>query len=640
MIKQLLLLGAFSATASVLAEPGELARFDSTDLTPDGERLLLLEASGESYDLTVFDVATEARQVIHKSDGESGLFNWCRWANNDRVLCSMRYYRGGGRVGKVTYTRLVAMDHDGGNFTRLVPRAKNYDRRPPVWNAQVQDRVIAWLPDEPENVLIQLNREHPNRPSVYRLNIYDNSMSRVLKPRSKVRRWYATFDGEPTLAIGYRNEQDPVLYHVRGRRLSPYKNPAFASEIPPAPLGFSADKQFAYLNMTNAGDRHGVYQVRLADGATVRTIYEDAKYDVFGRLVLHPETGLPVGVEYVRHHPQRVWFDDGLEALYAHIDQRLPGDHFDVLATDYAYKRFAIMAYGGIVPRLFLYDRTQDSATLIGAQYDTFKDEEIADLEPVSYPSRDGLTIPGYLAVPNATRSTAAGGTPDSQQAVPVIVIPHGGPYARDTAEFDYWTQFFISNGYAVLKPNYRGSVGYGEFFLQAGYRQWGLKMQEDIVDGIQWLVEKGVADPERVCVVGASYGGFSALVSAFKSSEHIQCAVSLAGITDLERMVARIYHFDLVKRNRSRIQSSKQLRANSPYHQAAQVDVPVLLVHGGLDTVVRVRQSRQMARALEANGKPYRYIEQPQGDHFLSVRSQRREFFQAVDQFLAEHLN
>ena len=245
----------------------------------------------------------------------------------------------------------------------------------------------------------------------------------------------------------------------------------------------------------------------------------------------------------------------------------------------------------------------------------------------MQYQTRDGLPIPAYLAQPT---------TPGPH---PTVLLPHGGPYARDSAEFDAWTQFLVGHGFAVLKPNYRGSVGYGEAYMQAGYKQWGMKMQEDLMDGLDWLVAEGITNPERVCVVGASYGGYTALVSAYKFADKINCAVSLAGISDLEEMVNRIYSFDLVQRNRERIQDSAQLAANSPIQQVEAIDVPILLMHGNRDSVVRVRQSRAFAAALAKHGKEFRYVEQEDGDHFLSMASQRDQFFTEMSRFLMEHL-
>ncbi|MBM4203101.1 MAG: S9 family peptidase [Gammaproteobacteria bacterium] len=191
-----------------------------------------------------------------------------------------------------------------------------------------------------------------------------------------------------------------------------------------------------------------------------------------------------------------------------------------------------------------------------------------------------------------------------------------------------------------MLKPNYRGSVGYGELFMRPGFKQWGRSMQDDLIDGVDWLVKEGISDPDRVCVVGASYGGYAALVSAYRSSDRFRCAASLAGVANLDTMDRRSYDFDLVKRNRDRMQSGDQLRANSPYHHADDFVLPLLMVHGDEDTVVSVDQSRALAPELQAAKKPFSYIEQSGGDHFLSGGGQRREFFSHLGRFLDEHLH
>jgi acetyl esterase/lipase len=451
----------------------------------------------------------------------------------------------------------------------------------------------------------------------------------VQKARQQVRRWYADGDGKVVLALGYIDGADPVMYRVDGRRLVDYDGPEWTSEIPPAPLGFSADGERVFMNMTNGTDRHGIYSVRYEDGAVLGPVYTDAQFDVFATLVQDPDSGEPTGLLYLGHHPRMVWFDPDVGALFDSIRAALPGRELGIVTNDARYRRFVLRSYGGIVPRFYLYDRTSGRTRLIGREYDGLDDATIVDLEPVSYPTRDGSAIPAYLAVP---RDRPA-------RKLPTILFPHGGPYARDSAEFDYWTQFFVDRGYAVLKPNYRGSIGYGEYFMRSGYRQWGLRMQEDLLDGLDWLIARGIADPDRVCVVGASFGGYSALVAAYKNSDRIRCAVSLAGITDLEKLVQRIQSFDLMERNLERIQSGRALRENSPVHQAENFAVPVLIVHGGQDTVVRTRQSRDLAELLRQLDKPVEYIEQPDGDHFLSGRRERVQFFDAMGRFLDRHL-
>jgi dipeptidyl aminopeptidase/acylaminoacyl peptidase len=519
------------------------------------------------------------------------------------------------------------VDLDGANRLWLVPPAKNFERRSVTFDAQIQDRVISWLPEDEEHILLQLNRDQANRPGVYALDIYTNELSRVKRARSKVRRWYATHAGDVKLAIGYRGGSEGVLYAVNGRRLKDFYRPEFNSEITPQPLGFAADLTSFYLSMTNGEDRHGIYRVDIQSGEVLETFYQDPKFDVFGRVILHPETGVAAGVSYVAHHPRQVLFDEDLARLFERMRARVPGSQMSVISTDAAYNKFVLYTYGAIAPRYYLYNHMDDSLDLIGADYPDLDDADVVDLQPVLYAAADGANIPAYLA------------TPRKPGPHPTVLLPHGGPYARDSAEFDAWTQLLVNQGFAVLKPNYRGSVGYGELHMQAGYRQWGLKMQQDLMDGLDWLVAQGIADPERVCMVGASYGGYTALVSAYKSADRIKCVVSLAGISDLEKTVQRIYDFDLQKRNRARIQSSAKIAENSPQRQVHAINVPVLLFHGDQDTIVRVKQSRDFAAALARHGKPHRYIEQPNGDHFLSYASQREEFFAEMVRFLSEHL-
>jgi len=332
-------------------------------------------------------------------------------------------------------------------------------------------------------------------------------------------------------------------------------------------------------------------------------------------------------VNYMRHHPTLVLFDARLKALFERISTTLPGEHIRLLSSDQGYEKFIIYNYCGVSPRYFLYDRETASATLIGKDFPSLADDDVVDLQPVRYASRDGVEIPAYMALPKG------------EGPHPTVLLPHGGPYARDSAEFDPWVQFMVNRGIAVLKPNYRGSVGYGQVHMQAGYKEWGMRMQEDLLDGLAWMVDQEYAAPERACVVGASYGGYTALVSAYKFSQQVSCAVSLAGISDLERMVQRLYNFDLAERNRERIQEDRQLRVNSPILQAEHFSVPVLLLHGTRDTVVRVTQSRRLAQKLKEFGKPHRYVEQPMGDHFMSMSHQRRQFFKEMSTFLDEHL-
>lgn len=617
--------GLLMATWANASSTDGLPLLDDAALSPDGSRLLMLRSNGEAYDLVVREVPGGDDRVILAAGDPPRRLNWCRWASDVRIVCSWRFSYPIARVGQVTATRLLAIDHDGTNLVELDARVRNLVGRAPQYEPQIQDRVVSWLPDDPRHILVQLNRLNPNRPSVYRLDIYNNRLSRERKHRSQIRHWYADGAGVVRIGVGFRAGDRPVVFRIEETTPRAYHNPAFDSEVPPVPLGFNAAGSEVYMSMTHGTDRHGIYRVRYSDGEVLGTVHDDPDFDVFGTLVQDPDSGEPVGVRYTRHHPHAVWFEPEVERLFRTLEARVPGQHKRLVSVDEDYRQFLFHAYGGISPAWYLVDRSREQVTLIARDYPALADAEVNDVRPVEYDSRDGKTIPAYLAVPGSA----------FKAPWPAVILPHGGPYDRESARFDPWVQFLTSRGIAVLKPNYRGSVGYGELFMRAGYREWGKRMQEDLVDGVDWLVGQGIADPRRICVVGASYGGYAALVAAYRHVDRFACAVSLAGISNLETMVRRIYDFDLVRRNRDRVQSGRDLRANSPFHHAREFGLPLLVIHGDEDTVVDIDQSRELVTALRSAGRAVEYLEQPGGDHFLSGGQQRQEFFGALGQFL-----
>jgi dipeptidyl aminopeptidase/acylaminoacyl peptidase len=234
----------------------------------------------------------------------------------------------------------------------------------------------------------------------------------------------------------------------------------------------------------------------------------------------------------------------------------------------------------------------------------------------------------------------AAGKTPP----LPLVLLPHGGPHSRDHADFDVETEFLANRGYAVLQVNFRGSAGFGHDFMVAGLQRWGLEMQDDLTDAVQWAVAQGVADPARICIVGGSYGGYAALMGLVKTPQLYRCAASFAGVADLIDLIQHYGdyiggHAAMQAQLGSAWSDRDRLRATSPALNADRIQAPVLLVHGTADRSVPVDQSRDMASALKRLGKPHRYIEQPGGDHHLSRYSHRLEYFKALEAFLAEHL-
>jgi dipeptidyl aminopeptidase/acylaminoacyl peptidase len=224
------------------------------------------------------------------------------------------------------------------------------------------------------------------------------------------------------------------------------------------------------------------------------------------------------------------------------------------------------------------------------------------------------------------------------------VLLPHGGPIAMDSNDFDPLVQFLADRGYAVLQVNFRGSAGFGHAHMSAGLKRWGLEMQDDLSDAVKWLTESGVADPARVCIVGGSYGGYAALMGGAKTPELYRCVVSFAGVSDLIDLGAHEAAFlngraVYAEQVGSLWSDRDRLKATSPSRLAAQFRAPVLLLHGTLDRSVPFEQSESMADALRSEGRRFRFVKQEGGDHHLSGQAQRTEFYREIETFLAEHL-
>jgi dipeptidyl aminopeptidase/acylaminoacyl peptidase len=259
------------------------------------------------------------------------------------------------------------------------------------------------------------------------------------------------------------------------------------------------------------------------------------------------------------------------------------------------------------------------------------KAEDISPQKAVSYKAADGTQLTGYLTLPRGRDA----------KNLPLVVFPHGGPAARDTAGFDWWAQAMASRGYAVLQVNFRGSEGLGDALLEAGYGQWGRKMQTDLSDGVRWLAGQGTIDPKRVCVVGASYGGYAALAGATIDTGVYRCAVSVAGPSDLRRMIGRVRDASFKYWTRFmgvENERDPKLAEISPATLAHKVSIPLLMIHGKDDSVVPVEQSELMAEALRKAGKPYDLVIQKGADHWLSRGDTRLQTLEATVGFLEKH--
>ena len=344
-----------------------------------------------------------------------------------------------------------------------------------------------------------------------------------------------------------------------------------------------------------------------------------------------------LGVTYYTDKPHRHYFDKEAEDFYNMLQAQFPGLRAGVSSMSKDEKRMFVAVASDRVPgRLYYYDKEKPGVfTQVADFYPWLKEEHLAEMKPIQYQARDGLTIHGYLTLP-------VGAEPKN---LPAIVVVHGGPESRDTWGYDTEAQLLANRGMAVLQVNYRISTGYGKAFWKAGFRQWGLKQQDDITDGVKWLIEQGIADPKRIAIYGGSYGGYATLMGLIKTPELYCCGVDYVGVSNLFTLFSSIpeYWKPLLEQMYETIghpvKDKEQFEATSPTLHADRISVPLFIAQGANDPRVVKAQSDAMVEAMRARGVEVQYMVKNNEGHGFHNEENRFDFYRAMDAFLTEHL-
>lgn len=404
----------------------------------------------------------------------------------------------------------------------------------------------------------------------------------------------------------------------------------------PRTVVIGADRPDLAAQDTDADTATNLFEVNVDTGEWTKLPFEHHPH----ALLHHPETHLLVGASRVEEDGVRYEFIDPVSAGRWRSITRALGDKAPQLMSWSAdQSRVLVFTDIGESGLYQLVDFDRRTADILAEAYPAIPSEQVGAVRPIRYAAADGLEIAGYLTLPPGV---------ETPERLPLIVLAHGGPAARDVAGFDWWAQALASRGYAVLQANFRGSTGYGRAFLEAGYGEWGRKMQTDLSDGVRWLADQHIVDPRRVCIVGASYGGYAALAGLTLDKGAYRCGVAVAGVSDLRRMV----NWEGRQEGRRDSQTvrywnrfmgaarmnDRTLDARSPAYLAEAVDSPLLLIHGRDDTVVPIEQSRIMAEAMRRAGKPAELIELQGEDHWMSRADTRQQMLRETVRFLETH--
>jgi dipeptidyl aminopeptidase/acylaminoacyl peptidase len=516
---------------------------------------------------------------------------------------------------------LVAADVAGGAPVDLTP----FDK---VRALIVDDRY-----DDDDEMIVGLNKRNPEAFDVYRLDLNTRALTLIAENPGNVTGWVTDHAGAIRLAIATDGVNTSILHRPNdGGAFARVITTNFKEQI--QPLFFDFDNKLLFASSNIGRDKAAIVRLDPATATEQELIFQHPEVDVAGLDWSHKRK-VYTEVQFVTWKRERKFFDAETQAIFADLETRLPGYEIDLQSNNRDENIFVVAAWSDRTQGVrYLYERDAGKLTKLAEIAPWLDENELAAMQPISYTARDGLTIHGYLTLPRG------GG-----KELPLVVNPHGGPWARDVWGYNPEVQFLANRGYAVLQVNFRGSVGYGRAFWEKSFRQWGKAMQDDITDGVRYVIKEGIADPKRVAIYGGSYGGYAALAGLAFTPELYACGVDYVGVSNLFTFLKTIPPYwkpmlDMFYEMVGHPEKDKEsLTAASPVLHADNIRVPLLIAQGAQDPRVNVDESNQMVAALQKHGVPVEYIVKDNEGHGFHNEENRFEFYEAMEKFLEKYL-
>ena len=645
-------LGALS-TAAFAQDDGQQAaeRFGARSsvldisLSPSGTKLAwIAPGPGHTEVLNIFDLqGDEGIKRIASNTQINGDLAECDWATEVRLVCSVNGMALNGDGLLLPYDRTFAINSDGSN-----PLAMDLPQRSRAmaFNQDGSDIIALDVAGEEGQILITRNwiRENDFMTrianakeglGVDQFDVTDGTRKIVEQPDERASYYLADENGE--LRFKSRALVDNRGY-LTGERVLMTRKPGESSwerlgavtlngnvieDFSPTAVDAATNSLYAYISINGY---RGVIRIALDGSGTAEVVASRDDVDV-GRLIRIGRQRRVVGVSYATEKLSVEYFDEELARLARNLGRALPNQpliSFAGASSDES--KLLIIASSDTDPgTVYLYDKGTSQLEVLLAIRDALVDVPMGQMEPIVYPASDGTQIPGYLTLPPGSEG----------KNLPAVVLPHGGPAARDYWGFDWLVQFFTARGYAVLQPNYRGSAGYGEaWFGRNGYQAWDVAIG-DVNDAGRWLVSQGIANPDQLAIVGWSYGGYAALQSQVMDPDLFKAVVAIAPVTNLEFLRDDSRGYTNFRFRDEQLGSGPHIAAGSPERHADAFRAPVALFHGAYDVNVRVRHSQEMADALKDAGKPVTYVEFDVLQHDLGDSKARTEMLNEIDRFL-----
>ena len=589
-------------------------------LSPDGSYISYMAPYKDRLNVFVRRVDETDEHAIRITNETERSVAGYMWADNQRLL----YMKD--TAGDENY-QLYGVHRDGSD-----------DRAYTAFDG-VRTSLIDDLEEQPGVVMIGMNKRNPEVFDPYRLNIETGELTLLAENPGNIQGWMTDHDGRLRVATAIVDGVNTQILY-RDTEDEPFK-PVLTTNFRDVVsfMEFTPENKEVYAATNLHRDKTILVRMNPATCEELEVLYENERYDIASISYSRKRKKL-LSVYCTGHkEPVRHYFDAEEEQLRQRIKAHFPNQRYGIADTDKAEENYLIYVGGDRTRGSYWhYNALTDEAKKIADLAPWIKSDEMNAMHPVCYTTRDGLQIEAYLTLPD-------GLTPDTAKQLPVVVNPHGGPWARDCWGYSSEVQFLSNRGYAVFQMNFRGSTGYGRHFLEASYKQWGLKMQDDITDGVKWLIEQGIANPKRIAIYGGSYGGYATLAGLTFTPDLYACGIDYVGVSNLFTFMQTIppYWRPMLEMMYEQVghpeHDADQLAATSPALHADKIKVPLFVAQGANDPRVNKAESDQMVEALRQRGVVVEYMVKDNEGHGFHNQENRFDFYRAMERFLKAHL-
>jgi len=583
-------------------------------ISPDGKFISFMAPYESRMNIFVQKTGSDkATRLTSETDRDiAGYY----WANADRIL----FLKDSG--GDENFA-LYGVDKDGKNSKCL------------TCFEGVRTQIIDELEDQPDFVIIGLNQRNAMVFDPYRLNIKTGEKEMLAENPGNIQGWMTDHEGKLRIAIAIVDGVNTQLLYRddESQEFEPVLTTSFKESL--SPNFFTFDNKHLYATSNLGRDKSAAVIFDPKTAKETEVLYENEDFDV-GGISYSRKRKVITAASYTSWKRERHFFDDEARTMFEKLESLLSGYEIAITASDKAEENYIIRTYSDrSMGAYYLYDKTKEKLTKIQDVSPWLEEDQMAEVKPIQYRSRDGLVIHGYLTLPKGVEA----------KNLPVVVNPHGGPWARDNWGFNPEVQFLANRGFAVLQMNFRGSTGYGKAFWEASFKEWGLSMQNDITDGVYWLIREGIADKDRVAIYGASYGGYATLQGLVVTPTLYAAGVDYVGVSNLFTFMQTIPPYwkpmlDMMYEMVGNPEANKQqFEATSPAMNADKIIAPLFVAQGANDPRVNIAESDQIVEAMRTRGIEVEYMVKDNEGHGFRNEENRFDFYRAMEAFLKNHL-